>query len=401
LRAGIGAPLHVALAAVATLLIACANTDIDTRDAGQRPVDLAGDEAGIWYVVDKAEDDVRTSGYRNRDPALNAYVQEVACRVVGEYCDDLRLYILDVPVFNASMYPNGMMIVFSGLLLRADNEAQFACVLGHEFGHYLESHSLEQYRKRKNASDALLMLQLATSGTELSLEATGLGKLLAMTLLSSYSREAELEADRIGFAKALEAGYDPAECAETWLSLARETAASDSHATRRSASSGGVFASHPLPSTRIETLSALADASPEGGDVRAEAYRRRTASQTARWLKSDLRTRDFSRSLALHRKLLEHGHVAAGLVHFYSGEAYRLRDEEGDAGRSIAAYARAAASADPPPQSHRAIADDHRKHGRERDAAAWYRRYLIEAPEAADRQLIESILVSLLAGARR
>ena len=55
-----------------------------------------------------------------------------------------------MPQFNAMMAPNGMMLVWSGLLLRVENEAQLAAILGHELGHYLERHSVEQLRAAKD-----------------------------------------------------------------------------------------------------------------------------------------------------------------------------------------------------------------------------------------------------------
>jgi predicted Zn-dependent protease len=65
-----------------------------------------------------------------RDPALNAYVRSVLCKVTDDYCRDVRVYIVDVPYFNASMAPNGAMMVWTGTLLRVRNEAQLALVLG-------------------------------------------------------------------------------------------------------------------------------------------------------------------------------------------------------------------------------------------------------------------------------
>ena len=71
-----------------------------------------------------------------RDPVLNAYVRKVLCRTIGDaHCAPIRLYIIRTSQFNASMAPNGMMQVWTGLLLRMDNEAQLATVLGHEMGH--------------------------------------------------------------------------------------------------------------------------------------------------------------------------------------------------------------------------------------------------------------------------
>ncbi len=42
-----------------------------------------------------------------------------------------------------------MMIVYTGFMLRARSEAQYAAVLGHECGHYFRKHSLNGYRSAK------------------------------------------------------------------------------------------------------------------------------------------------------------------------------------------------------------------------------------------------------------
>ena len=80
------------------------------------------------------------------DLKLHAYVEDIACRLGASHCPDIRVHIVRTPWFNASMAPNGMMQVWSGLLLRADNEAQLAAVLGHEIGHYISRHSVERLR---------------------------------------------------------------------------------------------------------------------------------------------------------------------------------------------------------------------------------------------------------------
>ena len=63
-----------------------------------------------------------------------------------------QVHLVRTPLFNASMAPNGMMQVWTGLLLRVDDEAQLAAVLGHEFGHYLARHSTERLRDAKSRS---------------------------------------------------------------------------------------------------------------------------------------------------------------------------------------------------------------------------------------------------------
>ena len=109
----------------------------------KRP-DLASDEGGLWAQMDRAEAKLKTSPFLIRDPALNDYVYGVACKLAAEHCPESRVLRGATPWFNASMAPNGMMQVWSGLLIRMANEAQLAAVLGHEIGHYLARHSLER-----------------------------------------------------------------------------------------------------------------------------------------------------------------------------------------------------------------------------------------------------------------
>ena len=85
-------------------------------------------------------------------PQLNQYVQELACRLAGDHCPDIRVNLVSTPQFNASMAPNGMMQVWTGLLLRVENEAQLTAILGHEIGHYLARHSVERMRQIKSGT---------------------------------------------------------------------------------------------------------------------------------------------------------------------------------------------------------------------------------------------------------
>ena len=95
------------------------------------------------------------------------------------------------------MAPNGMMQVWSGLLLRVENEAQLASILGHEMGHYVERHSLERWEQAKAS---LTLGQVA--GIGLALAGAGglsaLPNLIALASIFAYNREQEREADEFG-----------------------------------------------------------------------------------------------------------------------------------------------------------------------------------------------------------
>src|SRR6185312_709398 len=124
------------------------------------------DEGSLWAFMDREEHRLQQSAFVIRDKALHDYVAGVVCKLAGEHCPDIRVYIVQTPLFNASMAPNGMMQVWSGLLLRMTSEAQLAAVLGHEIGHYLARHSIERLRdaKSKSAAGQFLGILLARAG---------------------------------------------------------------------------------------------------------------------------------------------------------------------------------------------------------------------------------------------
>jgi predicted Zn-dependent protease len=161
-------PLALALACALTLLAAPAGSapaaePITATRPDQRPAE-GSDEAELWYIMERIERELKASPLLVRDPALNDYVHSVLCKVTDDYCRDVRVYIVDVPYFNASMAPNGAMMVWTGTLLRVRNEAQLALVLGHEFGHYRERHTLQQWRKLKHSSAFLGVFGVLASG---------------------------------------------------------------------------------------------------------------------------------------------------------------------------------------------------------------------------------------------
>jgi len=103
----------------------------------------------------------------------------------------VRVHLVRTPLFNASMAPNGMMQVWSGLMLRVDNEAQLAAVLGHEIGHYLARHSVERLRDAKSRSAFGMFIGMFGA-------VGAVGQLGLYAGMFAYSREHESQADSIG-----------------------------------------------------------------------------------------------------------------------------------------------------------------------------------------------------------
>jgi predicted Zn-dependent protease len=309
----------------------------------------------------------------------------------------VRLYVMNRPFFNASMAPNGYIEAWSGLLLRAENEAQLAFVLGHEISHYSERHSVAMLRTMRGRATAALMLSVGASAAG----AGYAGDLIYLGALASvfgYSRENESEADRLGFDRAVAAGYDSGAGAAIWNNLIEETRASDNPDVRRRETRASVFATHPLSADRVEALQALAAARGGGGETQRERYRAAIRPFLDPWLRAELRRRDFGQTLLLLERLGAHGEDI-GMVEYYRGEVHRLRRGDGDRERSAVHYANAIAYPDAPAEAWRELGELAARANDTAQALHYFTTYLERAPEAEDRALVEARIAQWQGGA--
>lgn len=384
------------------------------RAAGLRP-DVTSAEAGFWSVMDDAEAQAKTRADLNSDPALNAYVRGVMCKVAAAHCPDLRVYVMDRPIMNASMAPNGYSEVWSGLLLRATDEAELAYVLGHEVSHFTENHTIEAHKAKKMRANVALAATVvvavagaasaASAGTaseaQSIMDATGNTiDLIYYAQIASFfrfSREQEAEADLLGQRKLAAAGYDPAAAPESWRGLIAETKGSDFKRVRDSGTRNSVFSSHPLSSDRIAALDGQAKTLTAGGDRGRERHRAAIRPHLGVWLRDDLRKRDFGQTLVVIDRLAVGGEDL-GVLNYYRGEAYRMRRGDGDLPRARDAYLVAAVHADAPPATWRELGDIRRRDGDLAGARTAYETYLAKAPQAEDAWLVQDSLSSLQQG---
>lgn len=357
---------------------------------GVRPA-LDSDEAGLWMQADSFEEAIITSGDRVRDERLNNYVKGVVCELSPDYCGDIRVYIADVPYFNAFMLPNGVMVVWTGLLLRAQNEAQLASVLGHELAHYLRRHSLQRWRDTRLKSDMLIFLKLATAIAGVGF-AGNIAELVAVGSVLAFSRDQEREADRLGIQMVSHAGYAASEAVAFWRKVLKEDEASDEVST-------AVFLStHPGIDERIDSLDELAQKAQSlrgiGKVQNHNGLKLAAAQWRASWLRSELRKREFKQTQVVLDQLLE-GDPNSGELYFFQGELRRLRNAEGDLDHAVLDYKRALNTHTAPPQTYRSVGLLYWKAGREAEASAAFQQYLKLEPTASDRKMIRSYLEQL------
>lgn len=342
---------------------------------GYKPSD-ATDEGGLWHQVERAEAEVKRSRFLVRDTELNTYVRDIACRLAGDHCPDLRVYIMRTPHFNATMAPNGMMSVWTGLLLRTQNEAQLAAILGHEIGHYLNRHSLQRWRTERDTRDFAAFIGFVPGGV--------LVGAAAIASINAYTRDQEREADDVGFDLMRKAGYRPIEASLVWEQIAAEMAASERPRERN------VFsATHPPYDERAATLRSKAAGLEGVGETFKDRYRVRLKNFRTMLFEDELRLRQYGQTLKLFEMLGRDNQPDAELIYF-TGEVYRLRNAEGDSKKALEQYERALAMADAPPEAFRGLGLVHMRAGDQVRADEAFRQYLKLKPDADDRAIIRS-----------
>ena len=374
----------------ALMLTACASQQpLRDNAPGTRPV-AGTDEDELWYAMERAEEELQRSPMRVRDPALNAYVKDVACKSSEGYCKDLRVYIMNVPAFNASMAPNGVMIVWTGALLRMRDEAELAFVLGHEAGHFRAQHTLRQWRRMKDTSAFLSAFQVLAYGAGAPNTAM-LGSLATYAAVFKFSRDMEREADRIGFAAVVDEGYDPQAGADLWARMLRE------ENTLKYIPRSRVFATHPATEERLSDVRAAAAAVPNPPRERGIAsYRAATRPFLENWLTGELAQRRYGSSLLIIQELLDEApQEDRGVLTFYLGEAYRRRASEGDRAKAAALYAKAIAMPGVPAAAWREHGFALAHAGQQAQARAAFQQYLQRAPQADDRAFVQHELDKL------
>ncbi|MBA3260051.1 MAG: M48 family metalloprotease, partial [Gemmatimonadales bacterium] len=187
------------------------------------------------------------------DAGLQTYVAQIGERMAAESeRPDLpwEFHVVDDASVNAFALPGGFIYVTRGLLTHVNNEAQLASVLGHEIGHVTARHSVQQISKAQLAQLGLGLGSILSSDIAqfAGIASQGLG-----LLFLKYGRDAENQADQLGFKYALNENYDVREMDDVFVTLSR---------VGEQAGAGRLpewLSTHPNPENRVEKTQARLD----------------------------------------------------------------------------------------------------------------------------------------------
>jgi beta-barrel assembly-enhancing protease len=203
-----------------------------------------------WQMRDQLRSQVAQEMRLVRDSDSIAYLNLVGRRIAGQTALGNRRWdfgIVNDSSINAFNLPGGLVYVNAGLIAEADSLDELAGVLAHEIGHGAARHGTQLMTRAYgyNVLAGLLLGRNPSQGQQILAQVVGTG------VLTNYSRNAELEADRLGVQYTYRAGYDP----RGMVNFFEELLAMRS---RRPTRVEQFFASHPLTEQRIDTVRATA-----------------------------------------------------------------------------------------------------------------------------------------------
>lgn len=194
-----------------------------------------------------------------RDEKLKTYLGDIVMRVHSVSHRPglpVTFAIQNSSVPNAWAIP-GYVVMTRGLLAGLDSEAEFAFVMGHEMGHVAARHSARQMTYGMLQQIGLGATGLALGGSQYADAAMNIGAIGSSLLLLKYSRDDELEADRLGIQYLAKLGYDPDNAISSHRNL-EKVANEYMQSVGKNPGERGFFedllSTHPRTSVRIEEL---------------------------------------------------------------------------------------------------------------------------------------------------
>jgi predicted Zn-dependent protease len=243
-------------AAQISLLLAMTLTPAFGKDKKKDPDEIGTREVdkGVnFYSIEKeialgkqvAQELERTARIID-DPIIAEYVNRVGQNLVrnSDVKVPVTIKVLDSEDVNAMALPGGFFYVNSGLILKAESEAELAGVMAHEIAHIAARHGTRQATRGQLVNLATIPLIFMGGWTGYGIrQAASIAVPLGFL---SFSRGFEREADMLGLQYLYKAGYDPTAFVDFFEKI-------QSDEKKRPGTMAKVFSSHPMTGDRIET----------------------------------------------------------------------------------------------------------------------------------------------------
>ena len=179
------------------------------------------------------------------DPIIAEYVNRIGQNIVRNSDSEVPFVIkvIDDESVNAFALPGGFFFVNSGLLLRAETEAELAGVMAHEIAHVAARHGTRQATRGQIINFASIPLLFMGGWTGYGIRQAAQ---LAIPLgFLTFSRGFEKDADNLGLQYMYKTGYDPVAFVDFFEKI-------QALEKKKTGTIGQLFRSHPMTDDRIE-----------------------------------------------------------------------------------------------------------------------------------------------------
>ena len=255
----------------------------------------------------------------NEDPEIAGYIDRLGGRLTAPLqqgpVGGFTFFVVRDRRINAFAAPGGYIGINTGLILRAENEAQLAGVMAHEVAHVTQRHIARQFAatsKNQYKTIAAIVAGLLLGG-QAGQAAIAAGVASEAQRQINYTRANEYEADRIGLRLLVDAGYQPRGMSEFFDILLSESGVSADAVPE-------YLRTHPLESNRIAETAARAEQMGDTSSLRRDSLdfhlmqarldvldAREPGTLYARWAAEPLPGDEYPRAARLYGlALLEH-----------------------------------------------------------------------------------------------
>jgi beta-barrel assembly-enhancing protease len=208
------------------------------------------------------------------DPEVSEYLNDVGDRLAAQSATGgagFQFFVIKDPTINAFAVPGGYIFIHQGLLLATSSESELASVMAHEIAHVTQHHIARQVRAQSQqamTSAAMLLAAIllgAAGGGQAVQGGIAAAQGLSAQQQINFTRDNEMEADRVGIGYLAGAGFDANAMGGFFETMSRHEGLAATYIP-------AMLIDHPVTTDRIAEARARASQFAPRKDVDSQSY---------------------------------------------------------------------------------------------------------------------------------